>query len=42
MSQIHAHIETDTADCDGRYTSGYTMQLTSEEVAEREIGRAHV
>lgn len=28
---IHAHVETDSRDCDGRYTKGYTDVLTTVE-----------
>ena len=28
---LHAHVETDSADCDGRYTSGRVEEMTLEE-----------
>lgn len=33
---IHAHIKTESRDCDGTYTGGWTMPFTAEERAERD------
>lgn len=34
MSAIHAHVSRHSSDCDGTYTSGWTMTMTAEEVVE--------
>lgn len=33
--EIHAHVETASSDCDGHYTSGYTMTLSDAERAAK-------
>lgn len=34
MSGLHAHVETDAQDCDGRYTQGYILEKTTLERAD--------
>lgn len=29
MNGLHAHVETDARDCDGRYTQGYVLEKTT-------------
>lgn len=31
MTGLHAHLESESRDCDGRYTSGYVVEMTTEE-----------
>jgi hypothetical protein len=33
-STLHAHVETASADCDGRYSGSYTVVLNDDEIAE--------
>lgn len=28
---LHAHVETDSRDCDGRYTGGHVLEMTLQE-----------
>lgn len=34
MNDLHAHVETDARDCDGRYSQGYVLEKTTLERAD--------
>lgn len=34
MNGLHAHVETDARDCDGRYSQGYVLEMTTLERAD--------
>lgn len=31
---LHAHVETDSRDCDSRYTGGHVLEMTTQERAD--------